>query len=45
LWGAWATVAIVISFLLDDDLFVASLRGVLFWEFHMYCLEEGLLFT
>ncbi|CAN5349439.1 hypothetical protein BH09CHL1_BH09CHL1_09660 [soil metagenome] len=43
--GAWAAVAILISFLLDDNFGVATLRGILFGEFHMYCLEEGLLFT
>lgn len=30
---------------LDYDFSIASLRGILFSKFHVYCLEEGLLFT
>jgi hypothetical protein len=43
--SAWTAIAIVIALLLDDDFGVAALSGILFGEFHVYCLEEGLLFT
>ncbi|MGH2549453.1 MAG: hypothetical protein ACRDHN_08685 [Thermomicrobiales bacterium] len=42
---ARSAITILIPLLFDDDFRVAALRGILFGEFHMYCLEEGLLFT
>lgn len=42
---AGAAIAALRPLTLYDDFGVASLRGILFWKLHMYCLEEGLLFT